>query len=164
MRYAALIILMAFLLVSCPVFADKGVSKEDMFEKHLNLESPSGLKARFFQFSGKGNGKTFIEKKDVIIATIDNAMPIAWHPTEDILIVKEYRGNDDDKCYILNIAKGEYAKNPADRSAYILGDPYCNRAKWSKDGEKFTLYSTFGSKEYTYNLADLIPVENKDNK
>lgn len=161
MKYAAITVLLAFLLVCCPVFADKGVSKEDMFEKHLTIKSPSGLNARFFQFSGKGNGKTFIEKKEVIIATIDNVMPVSWHPTEDILIVKEYTGNSDDRCYLLNIGAEEYKKNIDDRLSYILGDPHSNRVKWSKDGSSFTLYSTYGDKEYKYNLSDLIKTGEK---
>ncbi|MCE1248560.1 MAG: hypothetical protein LWY06_18130 [Firmicutes bacterium] len=156
MKNAVLMVFLAFIMFCCPVYADKGVSKDDIFEKHIAIKSDSGLTARFFHFSEKGNGKIFIERKEVVIATIQNAMPISWHPTEDILVVKEYRGTDDDRCYILNIGAGEYKKDPADRSSWILGDPHCNRVKWSKDGSSFTLYSSYGSKEYKYNLSDLV--------
>jgi len=146
-----------------------GVKKEEKFQKHLVIESPSGINARFFKFSGEGNGKTFIEKDEIIITTLDHAQPISWHPRKDILVVKEYSADDDNRCYILNIGAGEYNKKGKKRKNYIMGSRYVNRVKWSKDGTKVTLYSTFTEDEDTYEIAKYTiiveePEEKKDKK
>lgn len=144
-------------------FADRQPTKEEKFEKHLILESPSGIKARFFEFSEKGQGKTFLEKDEIIITTLNHVQPISWHPTRDILLVKEYSSGKDNRCYLLDIGAEEYSKK-GDRDGYILGDRYVNRARWSEDGTKVTLYSTFNEEEYTYDLAKYVNMEQPEVK
>jgi len=161
-RMIILLVIIAVLTSAC--IAARKPKKEEMTAKHLMLKSPSGLKARFFKLSGKGQGKTFIERDEIIIATLEHAKPISWHPKMDILLVKEYTGSGDDRCYLLNIGEGEYSKKGKRRYQYVMGDKYSNKAIWSKDGTKVTLYSTMNDKESTYNINEYTIVPEPEEK
>lgn len=155
------------MVVTSVCIAARKPNKEEMTAKHLMMKSPAGMKARFFKLSGKGQGKTFIEKDEIIIATLEHAKPISWHPKMDILLVKEFTGSENDRCYLLNIGEGEYSKKGKRRSLYVMGDKYSNKARWSEDGMEVVLYSTMSDKENTYKINEYTiipkPEEKEDN-
>lgn len=155
--YTKIIIVLALLILfyHSEVFG-RTVKKEEKFEKHLSIESSNGINARFFDFSGQGQGKTFLEKNELIIATLDKLEPVSWHPHRDILLVKEIDKGSNNRCYLLNIEEEEFEKKESNRSLYILGDQYSNKARWSEDGGTLTLYSTLNDNEYTYEVSNFV--------
>lgn len=146
-------------------FADT-VKKGEEFQKHTCLISPSGIKARYYQYA-EGRSKTFIEKNEIVQARLDNVRPMAWHPKMDILVVMEDEADDDNHCYLLNIGEKEFTKGDQDRREYIIGNRYVNRVKWSKDGSKVILSSTFMDYEEEFDIskyAKMAKPEEKEDK
>ena len=146
-------------------FAD-AVKKGEEFQKHTCLESSSGIKARYYKYN-EGRSKLFIEKDEIVLARLNNVRPMAWHPEMDILVVMEDAADDDNCCYLLNIGEKEFSKNDKDRKDYIMGNRYVNRVKWSKDGSKVILSSTFMDYEKEFDISKytvLAKPEEKDNK
>lgn len=139
----------------------KDISRDEMFEKHKALESGSGLCARFFKYSPE-RGKMFIEKRGKVVAEVENIQPVSWHPERDVLLVREYGSNTEQKYFILYIERGEYEKKGENRD-HLFGNRYCNRFRWSKDGGEVTVYSTMDEKSPEYSIK-IEPLPEKEIK
>ena len=151
MKKNIMIILMLMVLGIASLGA-KMPKKDEKFHKHLCLESPTGIKARYYQY-GEGRSKMFIEKDTIVMARLKNVRPMSWHPKMDILLVKEDGVDDDNRCYLLNIGEKEFSKGDKDRQEYVFGSRYVNRVKWSKDGTKVILISTFMDYEKEFDIS-----------
>lgn len=143
------------------------VKKGEDFEKHTCLVSPSGIKARYYKYN-EDRSKLFIEKDEIVQARLDNVRPMSWHPEMDILVVIEDEADDDNRCYLLNIGEKEFSKENQNRKDYIMGNRYVNRVKWSKDGTKVILSSTFMDYEEEFDISKYTvmakPEEKKESK
>lgn len=161
-KLIATLITLFFIMGIAASFADT-VKKEEEFQKHTCLVSPSGIKARYYKYN-EGRSRLFIEKDEIVKARLDNVRPMAWHPRMDILVVMEDAANDDNRCYILNIGEKEFSKNDKDRKEYVMGNRYVNRVRWSKDGSKVILSSTFMDYEEEFDISKYTSMTKSDEK
>ncbi len=161
-KLVVILIVLFYMMGIAASFADS-VKKGEEFQKHTCLESSSGIKARYYKYN-EGRSKLFIEKDEIVMAKLDNVRPMAWHPKMDILVVMEDSADDDNRCYLLNIGEKEYSKNDKDRKEYVMGNRYVNRVKWSKDGSRVILSSTFMDYEEEFDISKYAQMAKPEDK
>lgn len=117
-----------------------------------------GVRSRTGLFAIPTNNGTVLRRGAKVLATIPNTHPISFSPTADILLLKETGEDDDLRQYLLNVGKGEYAKEGS-RGDYVFGSRYVTSASWSKNGKSLTLHNAPGLTENdaeTFTVADLL--------
>ena len=147
----------SFLAVSVADHHQEKPSK--VSSSHQSVTSPGGYIAHSFRFAtkdGDPEGRVLIEKDGQIIATIVGVQAVSFSPTSDILLVREAVADDDLRHYFLNIGKGQFTRK-GDRTSYVFGSRYVDKAKWSANGKQVTLSDFPGISDaapVTINVAD----------
>jgi Tol biopolymer transport system component len=87
----------------------------------------------------EGGTKTVIWKGKKIIATISDTA-ISFSPDGRVLLMAESGPDDDSRYFLLNIAGGEYSKDPERRLDWIIGSRWVRKSSWSKDSRYVFIY------------------------
>ncbi len=111
------------------------------------VSSDGTVTAHCLKFYGNGGGRTFIEKGRLVKSTIVDARPLAWHPTRNLLVMKESAADDDCQVFLLDIERGEWEPE-GNRLDYIIESTrWVDRISWRDRGRTMVLWNSMNRYE-----------------
>jgi hypothetical protein len=119
--------------------------------------SSSGLVAASIGSPSEEEGvwDTVIRKNGQLVLHIQNARPVSFNPTGDVLLLIDAAADDDVRHFLIKPAANLTV--PAFGKRVSIGGRFVNDHKWSEDGKSITLVSDSaagGGKPETVVVAD----------
>jgi Tol biopolymer transport system component len=122
------------------------------------VKSSAGFVATEVENGEEAGKDTVITKEGKVLASVRDAAPVSFSPDGRLLLLCEAMADDDCRHFLLNVAAGEFRKDPRERLKWIIGGRYVTDAEWSEDGSKLTLTTAdaFGGGRETIEIAKFV--------